>query len=508
MEGSTGNEVGYSIATDSSGNFYVTGSYDSTAGVVVNNLAMNNTMQSSGFTLPSTTNNVFFILRYNSSGKLTGLTSFNGPLSDIGTAVTTDYFGNFYVTGQYTSGVTIQLNNLTLSSTMQNSTYTLPASTTGAVFILKYNSAGTLAGFTNLDGTGGTGIDSGQSVTTDSSGNFYVTGYYNSTATVQMNNLALNNTMQSSTYTLPAVTNNALFILKYNSDGTLVGFTNLDGSGNDVGYSVATDSSGNLYVTGYYTSTTTVRVNNLAMNSTMQSSGFTLPSTGATPTNAVFILKYNSDGTLVGFTNLDGSVDDIGYGIEADSFGNLYVTGNYASTTTVQVNNLALNSSLVRSGYTLPSTGATPTLAMFVIKYGNVQNIQLTLPDPRLQSFAGSMLLDGTNNDIGYAITTDSAGNMYVTGQYTSTTTVQINNLALSSSVVPSGFTFPAASAQAAFVLKYSFSDTTLIRKNIYLQSPGNYYTINNGPSFLTVGPTSNVISIDWTIDHWDIGIY
>ena len=117
------------------------------------------------------------------------------------------------------------------------------------------------------------------------------------------------------------------------------------------------------------------------------------------------------------------------------------------------------------------------------------------------------MILDGTGADYGYAITVDTSGNMYVTGQYNSTTTTQINNLALSSTPVSSGFTFPAAVSLAAFVLKYSFADTTLIQKNIYLQSPRNYYTINNGPSFLTVGPTSNVISAGWTLDRWQFSI-
>jgi hypothetical protein len=487
LDGS-GSDFGYSVATDSSGNFYVTGLYTSTTTVAVNNLALNSTMQSSGFTLPVVTSSAVFILKYNSVGTLVGFTNLD-TIYALGAiirySVTTDSSGNFYVTGLYTSTTTVAVNNLALNSTMQSSGFTLPVITNSAVFILKYNSAGTIIGFTNLDGIG---TDIGLGIATDSSGNFYVTGQYTSTTTVAVNNLALNSTMQSSGFTLPAATTVAVFILKYNSAGTNVGFTNLDGTGNDFGLGIATDSSGNFYVTGLYTSTTTVAVNNLALNSTMQSSGFTLP---AATTGAMFILKYNSAGTIIGFTNLDGSgLNDIGIGIATDSSGNFYVTGQYTASTTVAVNNLALNSTMQSSGFTLP---AATTVAVFILKYNSAG------------TNVGFTNLDGSGSDIGLWIATDSSGNFYVTGQYTASTTVAVNNLALNSTMQSSGFTLPAATTGAMFILKYSYSDTTLIRKTIYLQSPRNYYTINNGPSFLTIGPTSNVISADWTLDRWQL---
>ena len=265
----------------------------------------------------------------------------------------------------------------------------------------------------------------------------------------------------------------------------------LDGSVNDTGYGITTDTSGNMYVTGQYNSTTTVQINNLALSSTPVSSGYTFPA--STGTGAAFVLKYNSSGTFLGSTLLDGTGTDVGLAVAVDSSGNMYVTGYYTSTTTVQINNLALNSTPQSSGFTFP---AASTQAAFVLKYNSIGTL------------AGSMILDGTGTDAGYGIEVNKmSADVYVTGQYTSTTTTQINNLALNSTPQSSGYTFPASTNSAAFVLKYSFSDTTLIQKNIYLQSPGNYYTINDGPSFLTVGPTSNVISADWTLDRWELYI-
>ena len=484
----TGADVGYGITTDSSGNMYVTGQYISTTTTQINNLALNSTPQPSGYTFPAASTQAVFVLKYNSSGTLRGSMLLDGTGADLGYGITVDSTGNMYMTGQYISTTTTQINNLALNSTPQPSGYTFPATTSNAAFVLKYSSAGILLGSMLVDGNGS---DTAYGITTDSTGNMYVAGRYSASTTTQINNLALNSTPQSSGYTFPAASTGAGFVLKYNSTGTLVGSMLVDGTGADTAYGITTDSSGNMYVTGRYASTTTTQINNLALNSTQQPSGYTFPAAISPTLNATFVLKYSSSGTLLGSMLLDGTDADYGYGITTDSSGNMYVTGYYTSTTTTQINNLALNSTPQPSGYTLPvSTGSTAV----VLKYNF------------LGTLTGSMILDGTGNDFGYGITIDLYGNMYVTGYYNSTTTTQINNLALNSTPQPSGYTFPA-STQAAFVLKYSFPDTTIIQKKIYLQSPGNYYIINKGPTYLTVGPTSNVINTDWTLDRWSYSI-
>ena len=81
------------------------------------------------------------------------------------------------------------------------------------MFIIVYNSSGIVTKFGVLQG--GSGDDSANSVTVDSSGNIIVTGYYTSSGTVPVNNLALNSTSQASGYTLPASTGQDMFIIKY-----------------------------------------------------------------------------------------------------------------------------------------------------------------------------------------------------------------------------------------------------------------------------------------------------
>ena len=76
--------------------------------------------------------------------------------------------------------------------------------------------------------------DSGSGVTTDSSGNIYVTG--------------------STEGDLDGNTNSGgqdIFLVKYDSSGTKQWTKQLGTSGNDYGWSVTTDTSGNIYVTGW-----------------------------------------------------------------------------------------------------------------------------------------------------------------------------------------------------------------------------------------------------------------
>ena len=67
---------------------------------------------------------------------------------------------------------------------------------------------------------------------------------------------------------------------------------------------------------------------------------------------------------------------------------------------------------------------------------------------PRAYSY-----LQGTGTDQGLAIAVDSAGNIYITGQYVSTTTVPILTMALPPAA--SGKTLPISVGTDMFVIKY-----------------------------------------------------
>ena len=154
----------------------------------------------------------------------------------------------------------------------------------------------------------------------------------------------------------------------------------LDGTGNDVGKSITSDSNGNVYVTGY-------------TSANFQSSLMTVFDTSKPGSGfAGFVVKYNSSGVAQWGRWLDGTSVDVGYSITSDSNGNIYVTG-YTSTN--------FQSSLM-TVFDVSKPGSVD--AGFVVKYNSSGVAQW------------GRWLDGTNMEQGVGITSDSNGNIYVTG--------------------------------------------------------------------------------------------
>ena len=139
--------------------------------------------------------------------------------SDRGNGVITDSSGNIYVSG-YTEG---NLDGNTNSGQ-------------GDIFLVKYNSSGTKQWTKQL---GTSGSDEGSGVTTDSSGNIYVTG-----------------STGGGLDGLESTGGTDIFLVKYNSSGKKLWITQIGVFHEDLvlrsyGKGVITDSSGNIYVTGH-----------------------------------------------------------------------------------------------------------------------------------------------------------------------------------------------------------------------------------------------------------------
>ena len=537
----TGLCYGTAAAADSGSNIYFTGSYINSGTSQVSNLALNSTMVNSGYTLPAAAAGGSFLLNYSTAtGNINSFNSHVGSGLFVGTGLDVDSGSNVLMSGYYVNTNTTLLSNLALSSTRVFSPYVLPISTVQNPFFIKFLPSGTIQNYTTLPSTAASqglatanavsnawftgyynsssivpvnpmttqislppisgGITSFNAkynfntpsnalsvnnlvctnasqtfaVTSDAGSNIYVTGYYSSSGTCNVTIMNYNSNVINSGYTLPAVSGppNSVFIMKYSPSGAPLLFTNLAGTSSCYGWGVSLDAGSNLYVTGYYTSSGTVQVSNLALSSTMVNSGFTLPAASA---GAYFILKYSStSGNLISFTNLSGSGFIQGSAISCDSGSNVYVTGYYTATATSAVSNLALSSTMVNSGFTLPAS--TPSSGVFTIKYA---------PSGNTAIFTN---LVGTGACQGLGIALDQGSNLFVTGYYTSSGAVQVSNLALSSTMVNSGYTLPAAANGGAFLLNYNSVSGNI---NSFTSFFGSGLHAGNG---LTCDPGSNVL--------------
>jgi len=226
MGGTAGVDEGHSIATDSSGNVYITGDFDGTE----------------DFGLDFGTTDVktswgwwnIFVTKINSNGTY-GWTKRmgGGPQStDSGFGITTDSSGNVYITGWFEDIVNFGLDFGTTD--IKTAGYWMN------IFVTKITPNGTY-GWTR--GIGGEAMDIGRDITTDSSGNVYVTGEFMGTV-----NFGLD---FGTTDIKTSRGGQDIFITRIDSNGTY-GWTKRTGGADisDAGSGITTDSAGNVYITG------------------------------------------------------------------------------------------------------------------------------------------------------------------------------------------------------------------------------------------------------------------
>ena len=365
--GTSSTDRGHSITADLNNNVYVTGY---TKGDLDGNTNAGDTD--------------IFIAKYNTHGTKQWTKLLGTSVDEKGYGIAVDSSGNVYVTG-YTEGDLVGNTN----------------AGDWDIFIAKYDTNGTKQWAKLLGTSGG---DGGYGIVVDSSGNVYVTGH-------TKGDLDGN----------PNAGDRDIFIAKYDTNGTKQWTKLLGTSGNEKGYGIVVDSSGNVYITGYTTG-------DLHGN-----------------TNAglydIFVTKYDPSGTKQWTKLLGTSGNEKGEGIVVDSSGNVYVTGY--TTGDLDGNTNAGNWDIFIAKYDTNGTKQwTKLLGTSSIDYGlgitadsssNVYVTGYTKGDLDGNTNAGdrdifiakydtngtkqwTKLLGTLSNDYGFGITADSNSNVYVTG--------------------------------------------------------------------------------------------
>ena len=224
---------------------------------------------------------------------------------------------------------------------------------------------------------GGTANNEAYGIAVDSTGNAYITGVTNST------DFPSKNAYQPG-YAGGTDSFGDAFVTEIAAGGqSLVYSTFLGGAGDDMGYSIAVDGSGNAYVTGWTDS------NNFP----------TTPSAIQSENRGgedAFVTEIAAGGsTLVYSTYLGGTGDDYGTHIAVDGSGNAYVTGATQSVDFHTLNGLYTSLKGVENAFVAEIAAGGKSLLY-------------------------STYLGGTGDDEAWAIAVDGSGNAYVAGLTTS----------------------------------------------------------------------------------------
>jgi hypothetical protein len=340
--GGTELETSSKIALDDLGNSYVTGLFTGTA-----------TFGSTILTSNAGSRDIF-IAKANSSGQFLWAKQIGGnTLNDDGNDIAVDALGNVYVTGIFAGTASFGSTTFTSSGNRD-------------AFITKLDTEGEFLWAKQI---GGISInDFGQGIAVDASGNSYVTGCFQGTATF-------------GSTTLTSFGNEVTFITKLDADGEFLWTTEISGTGTvDSGLDIAIDGAGDSYVTGYFYGTAT-------FGST------TLTSAGEYD---IFIAKLDASGNFLWAKQAGGSGYDYGFGVAVDAFYNSYLTGIFEGTATF-------------GSTTLTSAGSAD---VFIAKLDDNGD------------FLWAEQVGGSGYESGYSIAIDGSGKIYVVGDFNGTVTL------------------------------------------------------------------------------------
>lgn len=274
--GGSSNDRGTSIATDKTGNVYLTGYFYS---------------PKIGFGKDTLINagNVgdIFIVKYDSSGKILWAKREGATALEIPHAIHIDGNNNVIVAGRFSSNsITFGTTTLILAGSMD-------------VFIAKYDASGNLLW---AKGAGGGSNDEAYSISSDPSGNIYLAGYF-----TQPSNFG--------TIKLTSAGISDMFLAKYDPSGNVIWAKNAGGKGDDRATGLQTDASGNSYIAGYFA------------NDAISFGSIVLPNKAG---DNSFLAKYDTDGNVLWANGMGGDSQLLDLAVFND---NVYACGSFQADT-------------------------------------------------------------------------------------------------------------------------------------------------------------------------------
>lgn len=369
--GGTDEDIANSVITDLNGNVIIAGTFQSP------------TITFDTITLINSSQNNIFLAKYNASGNVLWAKNAGGTNWYHEAGVSTDKIGNIFITGTLLIAKYDPLGNIlwtkdvggegqSVAADSNNNVVVAGYITLGAynsdIFINKYDPSGNILWTKNI---GGTGRKWANGISLDKDGNIVVAGGY--TKTVTIGSTTLTNSTPGGFYS-------DIVVLKFDSLGNFIWAKTSTGSdGSDEATSVATDSNGNVIVTGSFscsylnfgTATFLANINE----------------------DDVFIVKYDPNGNELWAKCAGGRYQDYGQSISCDASGNAVIAGYFKSE------------SIIFETDTLTNKG-TPTGDIFIAKYNSDGN------------FVWAKSAGGSQEDRANSVFVDANGNIIIAGQF------------------------------------------------------------------------------------------
>ena len=376
-------DAGNSMTLDNKNNIYVTGYFNGTVDFDPGPGIYNKTSIGLGD---------IFVCKYDSLGNFIWALTFGGTGEDYGKSIVVNRNGDVFTLGQFKGIVDFDSGP---------GIYNKTSAGQEDVFISKVDSLGN---FVWTKTFGGVNLDNGMSLTIDSVGNIYSTGYFYGPSDFDPG---------AGTFTLTSI-NNDTFISKLDSSGNFIWAKQFTGAGNEVGYSIKTSINTDIIISGVCGTT-----------------DFD-PGPGTHYLYYIggnfdaFVCKLDSSGNFKWVKQLGGSMSDYLYSMAIDTSGSIYSTGFFEGTADFD-----------------PGPGA-----FNLIGNGSHQSTFISKLDS-LGNFVWAKALDPVGMYgycFGNAVALDSEGNSYYTGNFAFTVDFDPGSGVYNLSYVPSG--------DDAFVLK------------------------------------------------------
>jgi hypothetical protein len=340
--GGGGNDVSRGVTTDKLGNAIVTGSF--TGKAYLDNQEIN----SAGY-------QDIFLAKYGNKGEVRWVKRFGAQGRDFAfDIVNADKDGNSIITGLFSNQV--NFDKVTLTSVGSGDMFTAKIDPSGKVIWAKQ--------------AGGSNMDGGNEVVTDSSGNALV--ITNTYGTVTVGDVVLNHQGKQD-----------IFIVKYDPNGNFLWTKQIAGPDTEQGRGIGADKQGNVLTTGEFTDTLSFGSKKVESSSNLRD---------------IFLAKYDSSGNLLWAKSFGSAGEDSGRGIGADAAGNIYFSGIFSGS--VKFGNKTLNSVGGSKDIFLAKTDAS----------GNILWVRQ---------------MGGPGPDEGCEIEVDEQGNTYISGEFANSATFE-----------------------------------------------------------------------------------